>query len=523
VSATDSAVSEAVLGDENAALLREQLAARDAELAARDAELAARDAELAARDAELAARDAELAARGVEVAELRATVALLKAQVEVLQEKLGQNSENSGKPPSSDGPGAASRGTRKGGAKGKTGRKRGGQKGHRGAHRSLVPLDQVHEFVHLFPEACEGCAASLPQKRDPAPRRYQLLELRVGGLHVKEWQRHEVVCERCGHRTCAPYDAELIPTSPFGPRLVAVVAMLSGVYHLSRRRTQQLLRELFGLTIALGTISAMEARASTALKAAAEEAQAEAEAAPVKHTDGTTWLLAGVTLSLWTLATASVTVYQIFSNGRRDTIRSLFGDCIGILVSDRADVFSFWAMALRQICHAHLIRKFVAFSQRDGPAGSIGRELLDLSALMFEYWHAFKAGKISRAQLEKLMDPVQRQFEAALERGVAAKIARLSGSCADILAHREALWTFVTHEGVEPTNNHAELSLRALVLWRRVSFGCQSERGLRFVERIMTVAQTARKQGKDLLEFIVRSVTAHAEGTQPPALLNAPA
>ena len=254
-------------------------------------------AEIVALRKQLAARDAELAASNAEVAELRATVALLKAQVEVLQEKLGQNSENSGKPPSSDGPGAASRGTRKGG-KGKMGRKRGGQKGHRGAHRSLVPLDQVHEIVHLFPEACEGCAATLAEKRDPAPRRYQLFELRVGGLHIKEWQLHEIVCERCGHRTCAPYDAELIPSSPFGPRLVAVVAMLTGVYHLSRRHTQQLLRELFGLTIALGTISAMEARASKALKAAAEEAQVEAEAAPVKHTDGTTWLLAGVTLSL---------------------------------------------------------------------------------------------------------------------------------------------------------------------------------------------------------------------------------
>ena len=121
------------------------------------------------------------------------------------------------------------------------------------------------------------------------------------------------------------------------------------------------------------------------------------------------------------------------------------------------------------------------------------------------------------------MLPVQKHFEAVLERAVAADVPRLSGSCADILAHRAALWTFVTHENVEPTNNAAELALRPLVLWRRVSFGCQSERGLRFVERIMTVAQTTRKQGKDLLDFIVRSVTAHAEGTPPPVLLNATA
>ncbi len=417
-----------------------------------------------------------LAARDAELAELRATVALLKAQVEVLQEKLGQNSENSGKPPSSDGPGAASRGTRKTNAKGKKGRKRGGQKGHRGAHRSLVSPDQVHELVHLFPEACEGCAARLPERRDPAPRRYQLFEWRVGGLHITEWQRHEVVCERCGHRTCAAYDADVIPSSPFGARLVAVVSMLTGVYHLSRRRTQQLLGELFGITISLGTISGMEARTSNALKPAVEEAQAEVEAAPVKHSDATTWLLAGVTLSLWTLATTSTTVYRIFVNGRRETIRSWFGARVGILITDRADVFSFWTMALRQICHAHLIRKFVAFSQRDGPAGTIGRELLDLSALVFEYWHGFKAGQLTRDQLQTLMLPVQELFEAVLERAVAAKIPRLSGSCADILAHREALWTFVTHDNVEPTNNHAELELRPLVKTRSLCVTSASAR-----------------------------------------------
>ena len=182
-------------------------------------------------------------------------------------------------------------------------------------------------------------------------------------------------------------------------------------------------------------------------------------------------------------------------------------------------MFDFWAMAARQICHAHLIRLFVSFSQRDGPAGTIGRELLDLAGLIFEYWHGFKAGHLTRAELQMHIGPVQQQFEAALERAVAAGIPRLSGSCKNILAHREALWNFVTHDGVGPTNNLAELRLRPLVLWRRRSFGCQSERGLRFVERVMTVVQTARTRGKNVLDFITASVTAAVRGTTPPALV----
>jgi transposase len=178
-------------------------------------------------------------------------------------------------------------------------------------------------------------------------------------------------------------------------------------------------------------------------------------------------------------------------------------------------------MAHRQVCHAHLLRKYVAFSERDGPAGAIGRELLELIALMFEYWHGFKDGHLTRQELQFWMRPIQRDIERALERGAAADIARLSGSCADVLAHKGALWTFVEHEGVEPTNNHAELELRDFVLWRKRSFGSQSDRGERFAERVMTAVRTARKQGKDVLDFLIRSVTAHDCGTPPPRLIAA--
>ena len=118
-------------------------------------------------------------------------------------------------------------------------------------------------------------------------------------------------------------------------------------------------------------------------------------------------------------------------------------------------------MAYRQICFAHLLRKFKSFSERDGPAGIFGRALLDYTALKFEYWHGYKDGFLTRDELEAWLRPVQRQFELTLRRAVAADIPRFSGSCTDILAHREALWTFVAHEGVGPTNNHAEQELRA--------------------------------------------------------------
>jgi transposase len=462
--------------------------------------------------------EAVIAALQARVVEQDAKIAALTTQVELLTELLRRNSRNSHLPPSSDGPGVGGAAVRR---RPKSDRKRGGQKGHRGSYRELLSADRVDTVVDRFPDVCLGCANRLPRVVDVAACRYQQLELRDHRPHLTEWRRHEVRCERCGAWTRAAYDGAKIPSSAFGPCLTAVVAMLTGAYHLSRRKTRKLLAELFGISVSLGAISAMEQRASEALASAHQEALREVQYAGVKHTDATTWTRAGKLMSLWTMASSAATVYRIFADGCRDTVAPMFGPRLGILVSDRAAVFSFWAMALRQVCHAHLLRKFVAFSERDGPGGALGRELLELSALLFEYWHAFKQGMLTRHELQFWMRPIQRDLERALERGVASDIERLSGSCADILAHRDALWTFVQYENVEPTNNHGELELRDFVLWRKRSFGSQSERGERFAERVMTAVRTARKQGKDVLDFMVRSVAALIDGTSPPRLLGA--
>ena len=454
-----------------------------------------------------------LAAECAKVAGLEARIAELEEQLAKALELLGQNSGNSNKPPSSDPPNAKQ-------AKKKTkGRRRGGQKGHRGSRRELLPPEEVDEVVDLFPAACESCWNPLPQVPDEFPKRYQLTDLKPLAVHTTEWRRHAVLCS-CGYRTRAKYDPDVIPRLSFGPRLMAVVALLTGVYHLSRRQTVRLLRELLGVRMSLGSVSAIERRVSEAVEPAVDEAMESARAAAVKHADGTTWLRAGALLSLWVVATTAVTVFKVLPNGQKATLRDdFFGRVCGILVSDRATALKFWAMHRRQVCWAHLVRKFVWYSERDGPAVELGKELLEYTSLLFEYWSLFRQGRLNRKTFVERMAPVRLQVEALLQRLVDAKVKGVSGSCADILEHREALWTFVEQKGVEPTNNHAERELRGLVMWRRRSFGSQSERGTRFAARMMTIAHTARKQGREILEFLAACCAPRPVGAPAPSLL----
>lgn len=484
-----------------------------AEIAELRAALAARDADLAARDADIAARDARIA----ELEEQLARFAKLEAELAELRELLGRNSSNSNKPPSSDPPGTGTKTPKK---KKRKGRRRGGQRGHGGSRRELLPADRMDAFEDYFPCSCERCDASLPRIPDPRAKRYQQVDLDRDGVFRTEHRRHRVTCPRCGYKTWAKYDADKIPRSPFGPGLMSAVVLLTGVYHVSRRGTVSLLWELLSVQMSVGAVSRIEERMSEAVAPAVDEAWEHARAAKVKHADGTSWLRAGVMLSLWVVATAAVTVFMVLDDGQGETLRKkLFVKVCGVLVSDRATALKFWAMKRRQICWAHLVRKFVSFSQRDGPAGPIGEELLEYASIIFDYWSMFREGRLNRAELIARMAPVRLHVEALLERAVAKDEKKLSGSCADILEHREALWTFVERQGVEPTNNHAERELRGFVLWRRRSFGSQSERGDRFAARMMTIARTARKQGRSVLDFLVACCTPRPQGAPAPSLL----
>jgi transposase len=481
-----------------------------------------RDDRIAELEAELAAKDARIAEQARRITEQDVRIAELEKRLAQLAEQLGQNSRNSHRPPSSDTP-EERRKRKNQEKKARQARKRGGQPGHPGAHRELVPPEKVTKFIDLFPAECESCWKSLPEVRDASATRYQQTEVPPIEPRTTEWRRHQVTCPCCGYKTRAAYDGDQIPASPFGPRLMAIMTLLTGVYHLGRRRAVELLSDIVGVRVSLGALSAVEERVSCAVQPCVDEAWDRVRAADVKHTDGTSWYQGGVTMALWTLAASGVTVFKILANSTKNTLRPLYGALNGILVSDRAKALNFWAMAQRQICWAHLLRKFIAFSERAGPSAAFGKKLLDYTGLVFDYWHAYKQGKLDHATFVIWLAPVRQQLEAVLADAVLADISGLSGSCADVFEHRQALWTFVDQAGVEPTNNHAEREIRAFVLWRKRSFGTQSARGNTFAENLMTVAHTARKQQRNVLTFLTACCDAARDDMPPPSLFGAAA
>ena len=428
-----------------------------------------------------------------------------------MQEQLYQTSRNSSRPPSSDPP-QVQRPRR---PRGK--RRRGGQPGHPGHTRTLLPVEAVDEVVVLKPEECTQCHAPLSGD-DPKPWRHQVIEIPPITPVVTEYQWQQLVCTRCGEVTRAAWPTG-VPSGTYGPRVQATVALYTGSYRLSKRTTQQMMDDVFGVPVSVGTISQLEQATTEAVAAPVEEARTFVHAQKVAHLDETRWRQGSQRAWLWVAVTSVVTVFVVRLSRGADVARALLGEAFaGILVTDRDSAYNWYPVRWRQVCWAHLLRDFEAMRGRGGRSKALGDALLAQAHQMFLWWHRVRDGTLKRSSFRSVMTPVRQEVERLLEAGSRCGVPKTAGTCQDILKRREALWTFVQVEGVEPTNNTAERAIRPGVLWRKGSFGTQSAEGSRFVESMMTVVATLKQQQRNVLEYLTAACEAALRGEAAPSL-----
>jgi transposase len=420
----------------------------------------------------------------------------LELEVAELRERLGQNSRNSSKPPSSDPPSVSRPNNRQ-----PSGRKRGGQPGHQGRARKLLPVEEVDAVIDIHPTACQQCGGLLLGD-DPDPARHQVNEIPPVKAEVTEYRQHRLSCPACGEVTAAEWPGEM-PRGSFGPRAQAVVSYLTGRLGLSHRDVVEAMEAMQGLRLGLGSVSAIQDQVSQALEQPVKTAQQYVHQQPVNQVDETVWPEGERQKWMWIDATPLMTVFRILAGRGQAQAKEVIGKGYrGIVNTDRYAAYHWVDAHRRQLCWAHLKREFEAIKQRGGASREIGEGLLEEVKDLFEAWHALKAGNLSREKFRQKVEPVQTRVKELLERGAACDQAKTRRTCENLLKHEMSLWTFVREEGVEPTNNNAERPLRRAVLWRRKSFGTQSEKGSRFVERILTVVTSLRQQGRDVLDYL---------------------
>jgi transposase len=400
-------------------------------------------------------------------------LAQLHARVAELEARLNQHSQNSSKPPSSDPPSAPPRPARP-----SRGRPKGGQPGHPRHERPDPVPDQIDTVRDHHPPTCPHCQQALPPTLGDAcaVRTQYVWDLPVVRPHVTAHHYHTVCCPGCGDLVTAERPLD-VPPGSFGPQTAATVALLHGRYRLSDREIPALLHDLYRLPISLGSVVALQQTVSAALAAVYTTIQTVIQQRPHVNMDETGWKEAGKRRWLWVVVSRVATLFHVAVSRAGKVITTLLGDGFGgVVSSDRLKSYRALAPERRQVCWAHLIRNLLAFYERDGPLGAWAADMLAQITILFGLWHAFRDGRIDRETLVLSMQPVQVSVRAILERGQ-RRYDQAQGLSADLLELWPALWTFVTVDGVEPTNNAAEQALRPAVLWRKGCFGAQSAAG----------------------------------------------
>jgi transposase len=411
---------------------------------------------------------------------------LLEKRIEKLESQTKKNSQNSSKPPSSDSPYKKKKKKAK-----NSKRKQGAQKGHEGHHQAVI---KPTETINIEPSACScGNTQYNPETMEPFYT-HQFIELPEIKMDVLHFILHKCQCECCGKTVKARIPMEY--QTGYGPRLSAFIAERSGIHGDSRESVQNFCASVLNFAISIGAIQRVVDRASQAIKPIYERIGQMARQTEVNHIDETSWFQCGKLKWLWTMVNPSVAFFMVHPNRSKEAFMALIEDWKGILVSDNYGVYVKWMK--RQACLAHYIRKANALTEKKADdIQRFGHAVLKELRLLCHWSKSPPNDNEWNAFYTRFVHLLAEQEKADNDAG---KLSR------SLIREMITLWVFLEEQDVEPTNNRAERALRAGVLWRKRSKGTQSDKGDRWVERILSLKQTCRMRLIPTFPILVEAI-----------------
>ena len=384
----------------------------------------------------------------------------------------------------------------------------------------MLPAWAVDEVVDYWPTSCD-CGHVFSEAVQVAvgePAHHQVEELPVIAVRVIEHRCQRVRCPGCGAR-CTGLLPSDVAASYLGPRLQAAIATLSVRNRLSRRDAVELVEELFQARVSTGTVDAVLARVGGALADPHQDLLDAVRSSRHLNMDETGWRLQGSQRALWGMFTDEHAYFHVAPDRHEDHAKMLLANTTAIVTSDRWWAYSHLPLARRQICWAHLRRDFTAHAEGLADEKLFGELGLHVCERLFWAWEVFQHTG-DRRQLKRDVTVLGRGLKPALRRfaGKSPRNKYCRGMARNLLKTWPALWTFAAVPGVQPTNNHAERSLRGAVIYRKLSLGSQSEDGETRTARLLSAHTTCRLQKRSLFVYLTEALSTSARGDPAPLL-----
>lgn len=408
-------------------------------------------------------------------------------------------------------------------------RRRGAPVGHP-AWRRREP-DHVDQVIHVpAPLACPHCEHDQLLPCDEVYRHVQEDIVLVPRTHVTVFLHRQCICPRCRREVYQTAPGELRHCS-IGPVTRAVAAHLRYDLQIPYRKVQHVLKDLFGMPMVHATAMNFDRKATALGRPLYEQLQVMLKSADVVYADETGWRQDGQGHYIWFGGNDHLAVYQITDNRSADSAVGLLGEQFdGTLITDDYAAYNAVEAKHQQTCWNHLRTKAKEIQQQIELAGSTAQapravefcgKLQRFALRLCELGRKLKRGKLGRAKAKKMIPSLRGQLRSFGNQELeheAAETLRLRVMEKD----RDKLFTFLRVKGVEPTNNHAERSLRFLVIMRKICFGTRSAAGSESHGVLASLLQTARLQGKNVIPFLATLLTEPLASAKAALFANGP-
>lgn len=400
-------------------------------------------------------------------------------------------------------------------------RKRGAPVGHPGWFRPR-PESYDHTIEVSAPAYCPHCHHNALEPCDEVTEHYVEDIVIVQRPTTTLFRHATAFCPRCKKRVAAAHHQQTA-TGHIGPTAKAAAMYLHHGIGLSYRKTQRIMEELFGIQYAVASALNFEEQATQKGMALYEDLREKIRATDYIHADETHWRQDGKNGYVWFAGNPELAFYHIADSRAGQVAADILGDAYGgVLVADGYQGYNAVNPADRQSCLAHLIRKCDAVMNEIQLLENAveHKDSMDFCAHMRTLFQKACVQAKPDHSAQRTPQENQRLEQALLEELETRCATPLSHPTAEafrqrLLGKEKNQWfAFLRHPGVPPTNNHAEQSIRPVVIMRKTSFGTRSQRGSQRFEILQSLAQTAKRQGRDIRGFLKTVLTQDAATAQ---------
>jgi transposase len=461
---------------------------------------------------------AKLIELSLELEALEQILVALEARIEKLENKQAKDSHNSSKPPSSDG---FKKQHRTNSQRQKTNRKAGGQTGHHGHSLQLVANPDHTETCAIEQQHCD-CGRSLRDQQVAGYERRQVMDIPEVKLEVTEYQAEIIACA-CGKRHVAPFPDEVTAPVQYGRRLKSQIIYFMNYQFIPYDRLSELIDDLYGCTISLGTIYNHNLSCYQKLAGVAEKIKATIITSKVAGFDETGAAVNGQNLWIHSSSTAEYSYYACHEKRGKEAMAAIaiLPQFNGIAVHDHWQSYFNFACD-HALCNSHHLRELQYITEQYDQAWPVNmkRFLLEIKETV-DMAKSLNCNNLEESVLEEF----EQRYEAILTAGYeanppppvehenlsAAVAARKPGrrkqseslNLLDRLRDysRETL-AFMYDFDVPFDNNLSERDIRMMKLRLKISGTFRNKFGADMFCRIRGFISTAKKQGINVLDAI---------------------